>query len=69
MECRRHGRKWRVGLGSRSVLVEHSVGLLHLAVLVANPRQEIRAIDLAASVAAPIGRFRPALSRQMLARA
>jgi hypothetical protein len=34
------------------VLVEHSVGILHLAVLIANPRQEIRAIELVAGVAA-----------------
>jgi hypothetical protein len=34
------------------VLVEHSVGLLHLAVLIANPGQEIPAIELAAGVAA-----------------
>jgi hypothetical protein len=34
------------------VLVEHRVGLLHLAVLIANPDQEIPAIELAAGVAA-----------------
>jgi hypothetical protein len=32
--------------------VEHRVGLLHLAVLIANPGQEIPAIELAAGVAA-----------------
>ena len=52
MECSRHGRNWRVTFGSRSVTVEHSIGLLHLAVLIANPRQEIPAIDLVAGVAA-----------------
>jgi tetratricopeptide (TPR) repeat protein len=52
MECTRQGRSWRVVLGSRSVLVEHSIGLLHLAVLIANPGQEIPAIDLAAGVEA-----------------
>jgi hypothetical protein len=52
MECRRHGRNWRVTLGSRSVVVEHSIGLLHLAVLIANPRREIPALDLVAGVEA-----------------
>ncbi len=46
----RHGRKWRVELGSRSVLVEHSVGMLHLAVLTANPGAEIAAVELVAGV-------------------
>jgi hypothetical protein len=52
VECVRHGRNWRVTLGSRSVLVEQSLGLLHLAVLTANPRQEIAAADLVAGVGA-----------------
>ena len=42
-ECERVGRKWRLSLGDRSVLVEDSVGHLHLAVLIANPRQDISA--------------------------
>jgi hypothetical protein len=50
MECSRQGRSWRVALGSRSAMVEHSIGMLHLAVLIANPRQEIPAIDLVAGV-------------------
>lgn len=48
--CTRQGRKWRVELGSRSALVDHSVGMLHLAVLIANPGVEITAVDLAAGV-------------------
>ncbi len=52
IECSRHGRNWRVTLGSRSAVVEHSIGLLHLAVLIANPRREIPAIDLVAGVEA-----------------
>jgi hypothetical protein len=48
--CRAQGRKWRIELGSRTVLVDHSVGLLHLAVLTANPGVEVAAIDLAAGV-------------------
>ncbi|MER5601879.1 hypothetical protein [Streptomyces sp. NPDC002265] len=50
--CTRLGRKWRIGFGGRSVLVEHSVGMLHLVVLIANPRQEIRAVDLVAGLTA-----------------
>lgn len=50
--CSRVGRQWRIEWGRRSVLVEHSVGLFHLAVLIANPGQEIAAIDLVAGVAA-----------------
>jgi len=46
----RQGRKWRVDVGSRSVLVDHCVGMLHLAVLTANPGTEIAAIDLVAGV-------------------
>ena len=52
MQCSRRGRSWQVTLGSRSVMVEHSIGLLHLAVLIANPRQEIPAIDLVSGVKA-----------------
>jgi len=51
-ECTRAGRKWRITLGDRSVLVEHSIGMLHLAVLIANPCQEIQAADLVAGMAA-----------------
>jgi hypothetical protein len=50
-ELTRVGRQWRVSFASRSVLVEHSVGMLHLAVLVANPRQEIQAADLVTGLA------------------
>ncbi|MFD9001443.1 hypothetical protein ACFV0T_10800 [Streptomyces sp. NPDC059582] len=50
--CTRLGRKWRIGFGGRSVLVEHSVGMLHLVVLIANPRQEIQAVDLVAGLTA-----------------
>ncbi|MPY30066.1 hypothetical protein FNH09_01590 [Streptomyces adustus] len=52
VSCARLGRKWRIGLRGRSVLVEHSVGMLHLVVLIANPRQEIRAADLVAGLTA-----------------
>jgi len=49
--CQRAGRKWRLTLNRRSVLVEDSIGLVHLAVLIANPRQEIQAADLVAGLA------------------
>ncbi|WP_062354255.1 hypothetical protein [Herbidospora yilanensis] len=45
--ARRHGRHWRLDLGGRSVVVEHSVGMGHLAVLIANPGREVSAADLA----------------------
>jgi hypothetical protein len=48
--CTRHGRNWRIEVAGRAVLVDHSVGLLHLAVLTANPGVEIAAIDLVAGV-------------------
>ena len=50
--CSRAGRGWRLAVRDRSVLVENSIGMFHLAVLIANPRQEIRAADLAAGLAA-----------------
>ncbi|MDF5756966.1 hypothetical protein [Spongiactinospora sp. TRM90649] len=46
--CVRRGRQWQVELGARSVLVDHCVGMEHLAVLIANPGREVRAADLAA---------------------
>jgi hypothetical protein len=49
--CQRAGRKWRVSLHGRSVVVEDSIGVVHLAVLIANPRQEIQAADLVAGLA------------------
>jgi phage terminase Nu1 subunit (DNA packaging protein) len=49
--CTRQGRNWRVELGRRSVIVEHSVGMVHLATLIANPGQEIPALDLVGGLA------------------
>lgn len=48
VRCRRQGRQWRFELGTRSALVEHSVGMLHLATLLAQPGREITAVELAA---------------------
>jgi hypothetical protein len=67
-ECDRRGRKWRVALDNRSVLVEDSIGLTYLAVLIASPRQEILATDLAAGLillghAATSGAVQPVLDR------
>jgi hypothetical protein len=50
-ECQRVGRKWRLTVHGRSVLVADSIGMMHLAVLIANPRQEVRAADLVAGLA------------------
>jgi hypothetical protein len=49
--CARAGRSWRVSLGHRTLLVADSVGMVHLAVLIANPRQDITAADLVAGLA------------------
>lgn len=65
VRCARHGVRWRFELGSRSVLVGHSVGMLHLAVLIANPNAEIAAIDLVAGLES-VNRAMPA--QQMLDR-
>ena len=51
-DCHRVGRRWRLAWRDRSVLMEDSIGMAHLAVLIANPRQEILAADLAAGLAA-----------------
>jgi len=51
-ECHRVGRKWRLAWRERSVLMEDSIGMTHLAVLLANPRQEILAAELAAGLSA-----------------
>jgi hypothetical protein len=50
-ECHRVGRKWRLTVHGRSVLAADSIGMIHLAVLIANPRQEVRAADLVAGLA------------------
>ncbi|HEY6791426.1 MAG TPA: hypothetical protein VI365_29355, partial [Trebonia sp.] len=50
-ECERLGKKWRFTFQNRSVTVESSIGMVHLAVLIANPRTEIQAVDLVAGVA------------------
>ena len=49
-ECERVGRKWRIVLQDRSAFLADSIGMLHLAVLIANPRQDIPAADLVAGL-------------------
>jgi hypothetical protein len=50
--CTREGRQWRVELSGRGTLVGHMIGMLHLAVLLANPGAEIPSVELAAGAAA-----------------
>jgi hypothetical protein len=47
-ECTRQGRRWRIAVGDRFAVVENSVGLQHLATLIANPGVDIPAVQLAA---------------------
>lgn len=49
--CRRLGRRWEITMGLRSARVEHSRGMLYLAMLCANPGHEIGAAELAAGPA------------------
>ncbi|MFC4590971.1 hypothetical protein [Sphaerisporangium corydalis] len=49
----RRGRQWRVELDGRTALVDHSVGMRHLATLLANPGREIPAADLVAGLGLP----------------
>ncbi|MBO0868546.1 MAG: hypothetical protein J2P15_08270, partial [Micromonosporaceae bacterium] len=50
VSCERQGRGWRLVLRGRAVLVPHSVGMLHLAVLLANPGREVPAAELVSGV-------------------
>lgn len=53
--CTRDGQLWYIAWGRRKARVEHRTGLPYLAALVANPGQEILALDLAAGLSAPAG--------------
>lgn len=44
--CNRRGPRWHLAFGGRTATVVDSVGMRHLAVLLDNPGQEIRAVDL-----------------------
>ena len=54
--CTPQGHGWTVNRGRRSAFVRHAVGMLHLAVLLANPGTEIAAAELAAGADALAGR-------------
>jgi hypothetical protein len=71
-ECHRVGRKWQLTLGDHRVLADDSVGMAHLAVLIANPRRDIQAVDLVAGLAAlssaasDLGTAHPVLDRDAI---
>jgi hypothetical protein len=71
-QCHRVGRNWRLAWRNRSVTVADSIGMLHLAVLIANPRQEVKAADLVSglamlsSVAGPGETAHPVLDREAI---
>lgn len=50
--CVRYGHGWRIQTGYRSTVVRDSVGMCHLAVLIANPGREIPATELVAGLEA-----------------
>ena len=49
--CERLGKKWRLTWRDSSVHVDDSIGMLHLSVLIANPRRDVPAADLVAGLA------------------
>jgi hypothetical protein len=48
--CRREGQRWLLRFDGRDVRVPSSVGMPHLAMLLAAPARDIAAVDLAAGV-------------------
>ncbi len=50
---RRDGQDWVLTMGGRSTRLRHGKGLAQLEVLLANPGQEIRAVELAGGVPTP----------------
>jgi tetratricopeptide (TPR) repeat protein len=65
-ECSRAGRSWRIGWQDRSALIPDSIGMLHLAVLIANPRRDIPATDLVAGLSALTASAEPAPGQPVL---
>lgn len=55
--CVRAGDSWRIEWGERMTLVANSVGMRHLAVLLANPGTEVPAVDLVSGADAPSARM------------
>jgi tetratricopeptide (TPR) repeat protein len=50
---RRDGQDWLLTMGGRTTRLRHSRGLAQLAVLLANPGQEVSAVELAGGIPAP----------------
>lgn len=57
LACVRAGDSWRIEWGERVALVVHSVGMRHLAVLLANPGTDVPAVDLVSGADAPTARM------------
>jgi tetratricopeptide (TPR) repeat protein len=49
----RDGQDWVLAMGAHSIRLRHSKGLAQLAVLLANPGQEISAVELAGGISPP----------------
>jgi hypothetical protein len=63
LRCVREGRRRRVELGRRVTYVGHSVGMLHLSVLIASPATGVSALDLTSGASGPPRRGGPAMTR------
>jgi tetratricopeptide (TPR) repeat protein len=50
---RRDGEDWVLNMGTRSIRLRHSKGMAQLAVLLANPGQEVTAVELVGGIPAP----------------
>jgi hypothetical protein len=46
LTCTRQGTRWRIALGARVAVVDDSIGLRHLAVLIAGPGVDVPAVQL-----------------------
>jgi hypothetical protein len=55
--CVRTGDSWRIEWGERVALVANSVGMRHLAVLLANPGTDVPAVDLVSGADTPPARM------------
>lgn len=53
LSCERRGRRWELLLGTRSLLMNSSKGMVYLAELISNPGFEIPAADLALGPGTP----------------
>jgi hypothetical protein len=48
LQVRRAGRDWEISAGPQRAVVRHSLGMVYIHELVANPRVELSAVDLSA---------------------